>query len=165
MATNDDYDTLLAQLEALADEDAQHAAARRAIRGKAKKIAVLALEAGIAEERVGVRSEVQRKSPFSAPTIRELADAAGIPPDERYVRAPKQTAAAERAAENDASPDIDTLPLATAQRLAGLVEEDSDTPAGWVQRITAGVTMKQQPYAILKAALAEGYLRESQIRH
>lgn len=91
MARTDDYDALLAQLAALADEDAQHAAARRAIRGKAKKLAVQALKAGIAEERVGVRSEVQRKSPFSAPTIRELADAAGIPPDERYIRTPKPT--------------------------------------------------------------------------
>jgi hypothetical protein len=50
---------------------------------------VLTVEAMWTGFRSGVkhfRSEVQRRSPFSPPVVRALADAAGLPPDERYVR-------------------------------------------------------------------------------
>lgn len=52
----------------------------------AKAQTVRAMKAGIAEGRLGVRSEVATASPFSAPTVRALAEANGIPPDARYVR-------------------------------------------------------------------------------
>lgn len=32
------------------------------------------------------RTEVQKHSPFSPPVVRDLGTAAGLPPDERYVR-------------------------------------------------------------------------------
>lgn len=35
------------------------------------------------------RTEVVRRSPFSHTTLRGIAEAAGIPPDERYVRTQK----------------------------------------------------------------------------
>lgn len=37
----------------------------------------------------GNRTEVQKHSPFSPPTVRKIGEEAGIPPDERYVRSPK----------------------------------------------------------------------------
>jgi hypothetical protein len=35
------------------------------------------------------RTEVQKHSPFSPPTVRKIGEDAGIPPDERYVRTVK----------------------------------------------------------------------------
>ena len=56
---------------------------------ESRKAVVKAAQAGIAEGRPGIRSEVQRRAPFSPPVVRRFLDDAGIPPDERYVRKPK----------------------------------------------------------------------------
>lgn len=37
----------------------------------------------------GNRTEVQKHSPFSPPTVRKIGEDAGVPPDERYVRTNK----------------------------------------------------------------------------
>lgn len=54
---------------------------------EAAKIVAEALHACLAAD--GNRTEVQKHSPFSPPTVRAIGDAAGIPPDERYVRSIK----------------------------------------------------------------------------
>lgn len=54
---------------------------------EATESVVAALKSCIAEGRN--RTEVQKHSPFSPPTVRKIGDAAGIPPDERYVRSIK----------------------------------------------------------------------------
>jgi hypothetical protein len=59
---------------------------------------VRALKAGLVEDVLGVRSEVTAHAPFSAPTVRDLADRNGIPPDNRYTRAPRRDGAAETSA-------------------------------------------------------------------
>lgn len=46
-----------------------------------------ALKSCIAEGRN--RTEVQKHSPFSPPTVRKIGEEAGVPPDERYVRTSK----------------------------------------------------------------------------
>lgn len=53
-----------------------------------------ALRSAVAEGRN--RTEVQQHSPFSPPTVRKIGDAAGVPPDERYVRTAKPEAADKR---------------------------------------------------------------------
>lgn len=50
-----------------------------------------ALASGLAEGVKGFRAEVQRSSPFSPPVVRAIGEAAGITPDERYVRTGRDT--------------------------------------------------------------------------
>ena len=59
---------------------------------ESRKAIVKAAQAGIAEGRIGIRSEVQRRGPFSPPIVRRILDEAGIPPDERYVRGKQSSA-------------------------------------------------------------------------
>lgn len=54
---------------------------------EAVEVVVTALKSCIAEGRN--RTEVQKHSPFSPPTVRKIGEDAGIPPDERYVRTVK----------------------------------------------------------------------------
>lgn len=54
---------------------------------EAAKAVAKALKSCIAEGRN--RTEVQKHSPFSPPTVRKIGEDAGVPPDERYVRAGK----------------------------------------------------------------------------
>lgn len=80
------------ELEALDKETARVRRAEKALndlRNKAGEQAVRAMKAGIAEGVLGVRSEVTAHAPFSAPTVRALAEENGIPPDQRYVRSTK----------------------------------------------------------------------------
>lgn len=60
-----------------------------------KQLLVRAMKAGYAEKRAGFRSDLQKLSPFSVPTVRALAEGAGIPPDERYVKAARVRRARE----------------------------------------------------------------------
>lgn len=62
---------------------AQLADAEKRAAGKVAK----ALKSCIAANRN--RTEVQKHSPFSPPTVRKIGEDAGIPPDERYVRSVK----------------------------------------------------------------------------
>lgn len=62
--------------QAVADAEAEAAAA-----------VAKALKSCIAANRN--RTEVQKHSPFSPPTVRKIGEDAGIPPDERYVRTGK----------------------------------------------------------------------------
>jgi hypothetical protein len=61
----------------------QLAEAEKRASGKVAK----ALKSCLAAE--GNRTEVQKHSPFSPPTVRKIGEDAGIPPDERYVRTGK----------------------------------------------------------------------------
>lgn len=54
---------------------------------KATKAVAKALKSCLAAE--GNRTEVQKHSPFSPPTVRKIGEEVGIPPDERYVRTVK----------------------------------------------------------------------------
>lgn len=58
----------------------------------ARRSIVKAMKAGLAEEVHGVRTEVQKHSPFSPPVTRAIAEAGGVPPDPRYVRKAKPKA-------------------------------------------------------------------------
>jgi hypothetical protein len=80
------------ELKALDREAARVRRAEQALkdlRSIAGTQAIRAMKAGIAEGVLGVRSEVATHAPFSAPTVRALADENGIPPDQRYVRSAK----------------------------------------------------------------------------
>lgn len=54
---------------------------------EATEFVVIALKPCIAEGQN--RTEVQKHSPFSPPTVRKIGEDAGVPPDERYVRTGK----------------------------------------------------------------------------
>lgn len=60
-----------------------------AARAEAAEAVAAALRSAVAEGRN--RTEVQKHSPFSPPTVRKIGEDAGIPPDERYVRTAKTT--------------------------------------------------------------------------
>lgn len=57
------------------------------VENKAAKAVAKALKSCLAAG--ANRTEVQKHSPFSPPTVRKIGEEAGIPPDERYVRSPK----------------------------------------------------------------------------
>jgi len=91
MADRDDpdlaaYEDALARLEKVTSQVRRHEAAAETLRGNAGEIAVEAMRIGLKIHRKRMRTEVLKRSPFSHTTLRDLADAAGIPPDERYVR-------------------------------------------------------------------------------
>jgi hypothetical protein len=140
-APDDGYDAKLARLAELAAAEKQQAAALKETRRVAKGVAVEALKAGIAEGRLGVRSEVQRNSPFSPPTIRELADAAGIPPDERYVRTPKTAPSATivREVTPRAEPPV---PPSARSEYAPVAADIARLPKAHVEKLAAA--MKRQ---------------------
>lgn len=86
------YPTDLADLDTATAEVERLRVLLAAAEEDARKQVAKTLKSCIAEGRN--RTEVQRHSPFSPPVVRAIGDAAGIPPDPRYVRG-KQGAAAE----------------------------------------------------------------------
>lgn len=93
MATRDKppgtFDADLAELDKATARVKRARAALASAESDARPIVAKALASGLTENVTGFRAEVQRRSPFSAPVVRAIGDEAGIPPDERYVRAAK----------------------------------------------------------------------------
>lgn len=135
---------------------------------------VRAMKAGIAEGVLGVRSEVTAASPFSAPTVRALADANGIPPDQRYVRPAKSSkrlaepqargSAASGSGSGSGVPDVPeqvrNLPAPEAERLALAAVQGAE--GGWEQRVLARYPRagaNWRSYILVAAALDEGLVR------
>jgi hypothetical protein len=81
-----DYEAALARLDKLTATVRRHEAAAESARGDAGAVAVEAMRLGLKLGRKRVRTLVLKRSPFSHTTLRSIADEAGIPPDERYVR-------------------------------------------------------------------------------
>lgn len=87
--TATDYEAALARLDKLTATVRRHEAAIETTRTEAGQVAVEAMRLGLKLGRKRIRTAVLKRSPFSHTTLRALADDAGIPPDERYVRTPK----------------------------------------------------------------------------
>ena len=68
------------------------------LEAEAKKAVAKALHSCLAAEQN--RTEVQKHSPFSPPTVRDIGEDAGIPPDARYVRTNRTATAAKDVAES-----------------------------------------------------------------
>lgn len=100
-----------------------------AAKDEAAEAVAAALRSAVAEGRN--RTEVQKYSPFSPPTVRKIGEDAGIPPDERYVRTsqpPQATADAPL-----------SRPMTRADELRAIVRDLSDADA---DRIADGFTVK-----------------------
>lgn len=90
MATDDALSAYAATLARLGKATAKvnHAQAQLdKAKEEAAKAVAEALHACLAAGRN--RTEVQKHSPFSPPTVRTIGEEAGVPPDERYVRTAK----------------------------------------------------------------------------
>lgn len=91
MATDDvppgTYADDLARLDKATAKVNRIEAALAAAKTEAEAAVVRALRSCLAEGHN--RTEVQKHSPFSPPTVRKIGEDAGIPPDERYVRSTK----------------------------------------------------------------------------
>jgi len=106
-------------------------------------------------------AEIGRRLGVSEGYVRGIRRKEGLQ-DERYAHLKPPTAAASER-QDQATTAVDSLAPVTVQRLAAIAEEDA--PDGWAQRITAGAPTKRHPYLIVAAALADGYLTQSQIPH
>lgn len=76
----------LNHLDKLAAAIRRHDDAIDKLRKEAGDEAVAAVRAGFTEGIKGVRAKVLRHAPFSHTTLRDVLEAAGIAPDERYDR-------------------------------------------------------------------------------
>jgi hypothetical protein len=125
------------------------------------------------------RTEVQKHSPFSPPTVRDIGEAAGIPPDERYVRtasAPRNIGfgsvgigdtlkeAIANSGPIDTGADLRALVMATPrQRLVDLVERLRREHTEWYRSMQDVVNTKggDVTVEILVYALAEERLSKA----
>lgn len=91
MATDDKapsaYATDLADLDKVTAKVLRARAHLAELEAEGAEAVAKALKSCIAEGRN--RTEVQKHSPFSPPTVRKIGEDAGIPADERYVRSIK----------------------------------------------------------------------------
>lgn len=95
MAERDDpelaeYEAILARLDKATALVKRREDAAQEARDAAGEVAVEALRKALKIGRKRARTEVLKRSPFSHTTLRDIAEAAGIAPDERYVRSPKR---------------------------------------------------------------------------
>lgn len=91
----DGYDELRAEVARSSPALIRQRNALRKSEDAHKELIKRALKAGYAEGRAGFRADIQKISEFSVPTVRALAEEAGVPPDERYVKAAKVRKARE----------------------------------------------------------------------
>lgn len=166
-----------ARLEKTTARVRRHEDAAEAEREVAAKEAVEALRLGLAAGKKRIRSEVLKRSPFSHTTLRSIADEAGIPPDERYVRTTKAaesrapqpipaSAAREEVAveERSRAERIKSLDRAGAARLVERAANGTDD--GWVERATAGKRFAFEVDRfrfLVGVALDEGLLKDSDL--
>jgi hypothetical protein len=160
MGTHDDN---LARLDKATAKVKRARIALAAAEDEARGVVGDSLKSAVAEGRS--RTEVQQRSPFSPPIVRRIGEEAGVPPDERYVRAQTPRGAEPRPA--DGRTNIDALDLGTVEALARKAEARAieEGEPGWAARVAASVPKRRVPYAVVTAALIEGYLTESQIPH
>lgn len=97
-ATGDDYDELRAEFVRSSAALIRQRATLTKAEEENKKLLKRLLRAGHSAGIAGFRSDVQKIAPFSVPTVRALAEEAGVPPDERYVKAARVRKARERVA-------------------------------------------------------------------
>jgi hypothetical protein len=91
-AATDELDAAFARLDKLTATVRRHEAAAEAARDAAGQAAVEVMRIGLKLGRKRIRTAALKRSPFSHTTLRSIADAAGIPPDERYARGQAQRA-------------------------------------------------------------------------
>lgn len=191
MVTDENDNTAYDELRAAFARDSAALARQRNALTKAeaanRELAKRLLRAGYDEKRPGFRADVQKISVFSMPTIRALADEAGIPPDERYVKAAKVRKARETAEPVPAalqprtepqpwpgapakplkpklSPRVEHLDPRRAARAAALAESRAD--GGWAARVIAehpGLSANWHPYVVVEAGLHRGFIEDDDL--